>query len=87
VRLIGASRGQVVLVPEGAIVPRGTNSVVFTVQDGRATEKKVRLGRRAAGEVEILEGLGADATVVTAGQQRVRDGEAVEVVQPQQQPS
>lgn len=84
VRLIGASRGQVVLVPEGAIVPRGTDSVVFTVRDGRATEAKVRLGRRSGGEVEILEGVSSDATVVTAGQARVRDGQPVEIVQPQQ---
>jgi membrane fusion protein (multidrug efflux system) len=84
VRLNGASRGQVVVIPEGAIVPRGNDSVVFTVTDGRATESKVRLGRRADGEVEILEGLSADATVVTAGQARVKDGQAVEVVQPQQ---
>jgi membrane fusion protein, multidrug efflux system len=87
VRLIGASRGQVVVIPEGAIVPRGTDSVVFTVQDGRATETKVRLGRRARGEVEVLEGLTADATVVTAGQARVSDGQAVEVIPQPQQPS
>jgi membrane fusion protein (multidrug efflux system) len=83
VRLIGASRGQVVLIPEGAIVPRGNDIVVFTVQDGLATETKVRLGRRAGGEVEVLEGLAADATVVTAGQARLSDGGPVEVVQPQ----
>lgn len=87
VRLNGESRGQVVLIPEGAIVPRGTESVVFTVTDGRATESKVRLGRRSGGEVEILEGISSDATVVVAGQSRVRNGQPVEVVQPQQQPS
>lgn len=84
VRLIGASKGQVVMIPEGAIVPRGTDSIVFTVKDGQVTETKVRLGRRAGGEVEVLEGLTADATVVTAGQQRVRDGQPVEIVNPQQ---
>lgn len=84
VRLNGASRGQVVVIPEGAIVPRGNDSIVFTVTDGRATEAKVRLGRRSGGEVEILEGISSDATVVTAGQARVRDGQRVEVVQPQQ---
>ncbi|WP_225874018.1 efflux RND transporter periplasmic adaptor subunit [Terrihabitans soli] len=84
VRLIGASRGQVVIIPEGAIVPRGTDTVVFTVTDGKAKESKVRLGRRADGEVEILEGLAADATVVTAGQARVKNGQPVEIVQPQQ---
>jgi membrane fusion protein (multidrug efflux system) len=84
VKLRGASRGQVVLIPEGAIMPRGTDSFVYRVEDGRAVEAKVRLGRRSSGEVEILEGLNADATVVTAGQGRVRNGEPVAVVAPQQ---
>lgn len=84
VRLQGASRGQVVVVPEGAIVPRGTDSVVFSVQDGKAIETRVRLGRRSKGEVEIVEGLSADATVIVAGQQRLQDGEPVEIVSPQQ---
>jgi len=80
VKVIGQSRGAVVVVPEGAIVPRGTESVVFTVEDGKAVESKVSLGRRTKGEVEILDGLQADSTVVTAGHQRVRNGQPVEVV-------
>ena len=84
VKVIGRPRGSVVIVPEGAIVPRGTESVVFTVEDGRAVEARVSLGRRTRGEVEILDGLKADSTVVTAGHQRVRDGQPVEVVVPRQ---
>ncbi len=89
VTLRGAARGQVVMIPEGAVMPRGTGTFVYTVQDGRAVEAKVRLGRRSVGQVEILEGLSADATVVTAGQSRVRNGQPVDVVAPsqQQQPS
>jgi membrane fusion protein (multidrug efflux system) len=84
VTLQGKSRGSVVLIPEGAIVPRGNDSFVFTVQDGTASEAKVTLGRRANGEVEVLDGLPADATVVVAGQARVRSGQQVEVVSPRQ---
>jgi membrane fusion protein (multidrug efflux system) len=80
VTLRGVSRGQIVMIPEGAIVPRGTDKFVFKVEDGRAVEVKVQLGRRSNGEVEILEGLNADATVVTAGQTRVRNGQPVSVV-------
>ena len=84
VTLQGMSRGRVVLIPEGAIVPRGTDSFVFTVRDGMASEAKVTLGRRSNGEVEVLDGLPADATVVVAGQARVRNGQQVEVVSPRQ---
>jgi membrane fusion protein, multidrug efflux system len=78
----GAARGEVVMVPEGAIVPRGADTFVFKVENGRAQEAKVRLGGRKNGAVEVLEGLAAEAVVVTAGQQRLSDGANVEVVQP-----
>ena len=71
---------RVVLVPEEAIVPRGQDALVYRVEGGKAVETKVKLGARRAGEVEILEGLGRDATVVTAGHTRLRNGAAVEVI-------
>lgn len=71
---------QVVLVPESAVVPRGGETFVFTVANGKATEAKVKLGERKSAEVEILEGLEPETMVVTAGQQRLRNGSAVEVL-------
>jgi membrane fusion protein (multidrug efflux system) len=82
ITLRGETRGLVVLVPESAIVPRDGGSVVYIVRDGRAVETKVRLGRRLAGEVEVLEGVQPDETVVSAGQIRLRDGALVEIVSP-----
>jgi len=70
----------VLLIPESAIIPRGSDSFVYRVENGRAIESKVKLGERKAGQVEIIDGLAPEATVVTAGQQRLRDGAAVEVV-------
>jgi membrane fusion protein (multidrug efflux system) len=76
----GPQARTIVMVPESAIVPRGADSYVYRIVDGKAVETKVRLGLRKAGFVQILEGIEANAIVVTAGQQRLRHGVAVEVV-------
>jgi membrane fusion protein (multidrug efflux system) len=76
----GSAERTVVVVPESAIMPRGGETYVFRVQDGKAVETKVRLGQRKGGNVQVTEGLAPDATVVTAGQQRLRNGVAVEAV-------
>jgi membrane fusion protein, multidrug efflux system len=66
-----------VLIPEEAVIAEGSRTFVFTVQDERARRRDVRLGQRAAGTVEVLEGLAAGERVVRAGMQRLRDGVAV----------
>jgi membrane fusion protein, multidrug efflux system len=74
---------QIVVVPEGAIVPRGNGPVVFRVRDGKAVETPVQLGERRSGAVEIVSGVAADETVVIAGHTRLRNGATVEVVSTQ----
>lgn len=69
-----------IFVPESAIVPRGQERLVWVVEGGKAQQKKVTLGERRAGEVEIASGLQPGATVVTAGQGRLRPDAAVEIV-------
>ena len=76
----GSKERQVVTVPEEAIVPRGKDIFVFRVEDGKAVETRVTLGNRYSGLVEVTEGIEPGAVVVTAGQQRLRDGANVEVV-------
>lgn len=72
-------REQAVWVPEEAIVPRGRDSYVFRVVDGKAQEVRVRTGARKVGEVEIVDGIAADDLVVTEGNHRLRPGAAVAV--------
>lgn len=79
-RVKGQVKRNVLVVPESAIVPRGEEKIVFRVENGQALEAKVTLGSRNNGLVEILEGLAVDATVVTAGQQKLKDGSQVEIV-------
>jgi membrane fusion protein (multidrug efflux system) len=80
VTIEGPEERNVVVVPESAIVPRGTDSFVYRVENDTAVEAKVRLGERKAGFVAVLEGLEPHAVVVTAGQQRLRNGSRVDVV-------
>ena len=63
-----------VLVPAGALVTFAGIAKVLGVADGRIVEKRVRVGRRAGDQLEVLDGLAAGETVVaepgnlTAGQ-------------------
>lgn len=76
----GAVERDGIVVPEGAILPRAGDNFVFRVEQGLARQVRVRLGDRSAGQVEISEGLAAGDIVVTAGQQKLRDGTPVESV-------
>lgn len=76
-----AVRENAVWVPEQAIVPRGQDSYVFRVEDGKAELVKVQTGVRKVGEVEIVRGIAAGDQVVTEGTQRLGPGSAVTVMQ------
>lgn len=81
VRLIVDQRPRAMVVPEQAIVPRGEERYVFRVVDGKAALTRVRVGQRRAGDVEIVDGLSAEDTVITAGQLKLRDGVPVTVLE------
>ncbi len=74
-------REKAVWVPEAAIVPRGQDSFLFRILDGRADLVKVQTGLRKVGEVEIVTGLAAGELVVTEGNQRIGPGSPVMVME------
>jgi membrane fusion protein (multidrug efflux system) len=81
VRIIVEIRRGALLVPESAVFSDKDKKFVYRVVDGRAVLTEVHVGMRRPGEVEILTGLDASAQVVTAGQQQVRDGSALQILQ------
>lgn len=85
VRIDTATRQNVLMVPEEAIVPEGQDNYVFAVNDGKAERRKVALGDRANGEVEISDGLEKGDKVITAGLMKLRDGMPVAEQPPAQQ--
>jgi len=87
VNAVFGSRENALVIPEEAIIPQGGRSFVVKVVPGEKPDTlmservAVKLGLRLPGKVEVLEGLAAGDTVVTAGHQRLqKDGTAVRVV-------
>lgn len=70
-------REKAVWIPEAAIVPRGQDTTVFRVVDGKAEVVRVQTGMRKVGEVEIVKGLAEGELVVTEGTQKIGPGTAV----------
>src|SRR5258706_11586145 len=81
VRMIVGERNDALLVPEEAIVPSGEEFFVFKVVENAARRTRVKLGVRRDAKVEILDGLAAGDSVVTAGMRLFGDGQTVRVVQ------
>ena len=83
-RVVFAVRENAVVVPEEALVPVGARQFVFKITDGAdgtkvAQRVEARIGVRLPGKVELLAGISAGDTVVTAGQSRLMRGDAVPV--------
>lgn len=77
VNLTVENKENALLVPESALMPRGTEAFVYVVDGGKAVLRKVETGLRREGRVEIVSGLQPGDVVVTAGQMKLREGVAV----------
>lgn len=85
--LVLGRKEKAVMIPESAIIPVGQDQFVYVVEEGKAKMVKVEPGIRFASEVEILSGVTAGQSVITAGQIKVHDGADVMVLnQPQPEP-
>jgi membrane fusion protein (multidrug efflux system) len=67
----------VLVVPETAIVPEQGNAYVFVIKNSVAERRRVHIGRRQPGQVQISDGLRAGEHVVIEGTQNLRDGTPV----------
>ncbi|MFO1323131.1 MAG: efflux RND transporter periplasmic adaptor subunit [Burkholderiales bacterium] len=79
VRLITKEQADALVVPEQALMPQGNEQYVFKVVDGKVIRVKVETGQRRDSKVEVVAGLNAGDTVVTAGQLKIRDGSPVRI--------
>lgn len=68
-------------LPETAVFSRdGYDYVMVIGQQGRVRQTKVTAGRRQDGQVEIVQGIGANDGVVAAGAAFLSDGDVVRVI-------
>jgi len=79
VRLLTHDAQTALVIPEQSIVPQGDDQYVFRVVEGKAARTKITVGQRRDGKVEVVQGLGPDDSVVTAGQLKIRDGSPLQI--------
>lgn len=73
-----------VVVPDQAVVKQtgSGNKYVYVYNNGKVSFNQVELGQRLGDAYELISGIEDGDSVVIAGQSRLADGVAVEVVQP-----
>jgi membrane fusion protein, multidrug efflux system len=74
------SESDVLLIPEEALVPEQGDVYVYVVKDGHAAKRRVQIGQRRVGSVQVTDGLVAGEIVVTEGTQKLRDGAGVQLL-------
>ncbi|MGQ9920499.1 MAG: efflux RND transporter periplasmic adaptor subunit [Desulfobacca sp.] len=74
------SSGEALVIPSDAVLlqPNG-DKVVFVHKKGKAERRLVQTGSEAGGRVQILAGLQPGEAVITAGQEKLKDGSAVQI--------
>lgn len=80
INLVLENRAGALAVPEEAILPQGDKKSVYRVVDGKVAPTPVETGQRRGGMVEIVKGLSAGDTVITAGQMKVQPGMPVTAI-------
>lgn len=81
VKIATESKEQVICIPSNAVVPQGTRTVVYVVDDkNRAQQVEVKVGIENSRMVEIVSGLKPGQQVITKGNTLVNDGTLVRVV-------
>lgn len=69
-----------VLAPRTAVITEDAKSTVFVVRDGHAQRQAVKTGYTNNGSIEIIEGLQPGDRVITVGQNSLKDGARVAIV-------
>jgi membrane fusion protein (multidrug efflux system) len=79
VRLFTSGAKDTIVVPEESLFPIGDDKFVYKVVEGKAARQKIEIGQRREGKVEVVNGLGVEDVVVTAGVMKLREGVSVTV--------
>ena len=81
-RIFGPTKVRCLTIPGEAIAPDpqgAPNVFVYSPERKRAFARRVELGTPVGSEVEVRAGLRGDEQIVVAGQQKLREGSAVQI--------
>lgn len=80
VSIVYDRRQDTLLVPRSAVITQDAKSTVFVVNDGQAQRRVVETGYTNNGSIEIVSGLESGDRVVTVGQNSLKDGARVSII-------
>jgi multidrug efflux pump subunit AcrA (membrane-fusion protein) len=75
-----AHKENILTLPSSVIVERDGEVFVFVVDGGKARQRPLRIGLRNEELVEVVAGLQTGEQVIQRGRNKVKDGQAVEVL-------
>ena len=75
------SKVDVLTIPEQALVPMNDKQIVYVINDNKAEQREVVIGRRRPGIVEIREGLALGEHIVIEGAFKLKPGYPVRVIE------
>jgi multidrug efflux pump subunit AcrA (membrane-fusion protein) len=81
VEVVLLEKPQTLLIPREAILEAGNEMFVFVAEGNKARRKPVTIGYEQEQMVEVLQGLKEGDQVVIKGQQMIREGSSVRVVE------
>ena len=81
IQLAGSAAQKAVMIPDEAVSTDQGSRVVFVVKDRKAQLRNIAIGSLADGLRIVRSGVGPDDLVVTSGNQNIRAGEDVAVVE------
>ena len=67
-------------VPESAVTIQGSTAFVYTVKDGTAEKKDIKIGKRNFGKVSVISGINEGDFVITEGISKVRNNAKIKII-------
>ena len=78
-RVLIESKENVLKVKRGAFVESGGGRIAYVVNNQRATKRKIQLGARSLGEVEVLSGLDQGDEIIISSISQFNDNELISI--------
>ncbi|MEQ8413714.1 MAG: efflux RND transporter periplasmic adaptor subunit [Imperialibacter sp.] len=79
--ILSEQRDSTIVIPKETIISRQDGKVVFTVENGIATEKKITTGLENQDVIEVISGLKLNDRLVVTGFETLRNKSKVSVIQ------
>lgn len=79
--ILSEKRDGTIVIPKETVISRQDGKVVFTVENGIATEKKITTGLESLDVIEVVNGLKVNDRLVISGFETLRNKSKVSVIQ------